>query len=998
MISDEEQEELKKAQNDKELKQVFKKIASKDPDAYFPTKELRELGYMRKNCECCGKFFWTSLKKRKVCGDPTCSGGFNVVIDNPSKVKLSFIEVWEKIVEILEPRGYVPIKRYPCVARWNPTSEFTIASISAFQPYVITGEVEPPAKKLLIPQFCLRFNDIENVGITGSHNTGFVMIGQHAFVSPEEWNQGELFMDIHDFIHKGVGLPIEEITIHEDSWAGGGSFGCSLEFFSRGVELFNQVYTMFEQTPEGPKELKLKVLDMGLGQERVAWFSQGTPNMYEAIFPFVLSKLREITQIELDLELYNRFSQYSAYLNVDEVDNMDKAWNRVAKELKIGVKELKHKIMPMTALYSIAEHARSLLFAINDGKLPSNVGGGYNLRVIFRRAISFIDKFNWDIDIADVCAWHAEELKSLFPEVSEHLGEIREILEVEKEKFYATKKKAGKILEKILKKGQISTETLIELYDSNGISPDMVKTTAEKYGVKVKIPDDFYKLVVERHEKSEQIYATEREFELDLEGIPETKSLYYYDYTNTSNEAKVLKIIDNMVVVDKSVAYPTSGGQLHDIGKINDQEFNDVFKQGNYIIHVLHSKPKFKEGDIVKIEVDEEWRKQLSQHHTATHIVNAAAREVLGSHINQAGAKKTLKKSHLDITHYEQIPKDKLIEIEKKSNEIVEKSIDLNLSFIPRSEAEQKYGMAIYQGGAVPGKYLRIVEIPGVDVEACGGTHLNNTSEAGNIHITKSQKIQDGIVRLTFVAGEATEKLKEKHKRIIGELKAILNVERNLLVGRVKELFEKWKNVNKSLKSGNVDENDLQLTSNELFAGDVLSEISQILGTKKVDVISKVQKLLEEWEDNKNKLEKKDIGTFLSKSFAESLYNNAEQHKPFTLIYHIFSGIDQNDLKNISSNVQKYADNSINWFFDEIGKGTYVTGMMSSEIAKNTNISLNNFIREELQDYEFRGGGKDTYVSGYVSNEKGTTSSVAKYFKKNFDEYIKKKYKKEKKK
>jgi len=601
VLSDKEQLELKDAHTDKELKQVFKIIASKNPESYFPTKELKGLGYIRKKCECCGTFFWTTLKDREVCGDPACSGGFQVVVDNPSKIKLSFIGVWEKIVEILEPRGYVPIKRYPCVARWNPTSEFTIASISAFQPYVITGEVEPPAKKLVIPQFCLRFNDIENVGVTGSHCTGFVMIGQHAFVSPEEWDQDQLFMDIHDFIHKGVGLPLEEITIHEDSWAGGGSFGCSLEFFSRGVEMFNQVYTMFEQTLEGPKELKLKVLDMGLGQDRVAWFSQGTPNIYEAIFPYVLSKLRDITKIELELELYDQFSQYSAYLNIDEVDDMDEAWQRVAKELNISVKELRNKIMPMTALYSIAEHARSLLFAINDGKLPSNVGGGYNLRVIFRRAISFIDKFKWDIDMANVCVWHAKELKGIFPEVSEHLDEIREILDVEREKFYATKKKAGKILEKMLKKGEVSTKKLIELYDSNGISPDMVKSTAKKYGMKVNIPDDFYKLVVERHEITEQDHATRKEVELDLEVIPETKSLYYYDYTDTSNEAKVLKIIDKMVVLDKTVTYPTSGGQLHDVGTINGQNFSDAFKQGNYTVHVMDDKPNFTEGDTVKV-------------------------------------------------------------------------------------------------------------------------------------------------------------------------------------------------------------------------------------------------------------------------------------------------------------------------------------------------------------------------------------------------------------
>lgn len=167
--------------------------------------------------------------------------------------------------------------------------------------------------------------------------------------------------------------------------------------------------------------------------------------------------------------------------------------------------------------------------------------------------------------MADVCVWHAEELLDIFPEVSEHLEEIREILDIEKKKFYATKKKAGVILERILKKGDISTETLIELYDSNGISPDMVKQTAKKFDIKIKIPDDFYALVVEKHEKVEQVHATEREMKLDLEGVPETKSLYYYDYTETSNSAKVLKIIGNMVIVDKTVTYPTSGGQLDDI-------------------------------------------------------------------------------------------------------------------------------------------------------------------------------------------------------------------------------------------------------------------------------------------------------------------------------------------------------------------------------------------------------------------------------------------------
>jgi len=951
--------------SDKEQKKVFKEIASKEPDKYFPTKELRELGYMRKHCKC-GTYFWTVHKDREVCGDPACSGGFQVVADNPSPIKLSFVEVWLKIVEVLEPRGYQPIKRYPCVARWNPTSEFTIASISAFQPYVITGEVEPPAKKLVIPQFCLRFNDIENVGITGSHCTGFVMVGQHLFVPPNEWHQGELFMDMHDFIHIGVGLAKEEITIHEDSWAGGGSFGCSLEFFSRGVELFNQVYTSFEQTPDGPRELKLKVLDMGLGQERVAWFSQGTPNMYEAIFPYVLSKLREITEIKLDLDLYNEFSKYSAYLNIDEVEDLDAAWKEVADKLDMKADDLRETILPMTALYSIAEHSRSLLFAINDGKLPSNVGGGYNLRVIFRRAISFIDKFNWNVDMADVCIWHAEELKDIFPEVSEHLDEIRQILNVEKDKYYATKKKAGKEIEKALKKGDISVENLIEMYDSKGISPDMVKETARKYNKTIKIPDNFYTLVVERHEKVEQVHATEREMELDLDDLPETKSLYYYDYTTLSNSAKVLKIIDNMVILDQTVVYPTSGGQLHDIGTINGQKFIDAFKQTNYTIHVLEEAPKFKEGDTVEVKVDKGWRTQLSQHHTATHIVNAAARDILGSHINQAGAKKTEKNSHLDVTHFDQISREDILKIEKRSNEIVGQSIDLKLSFIPRTEAEQKYGMSLYQGGAVPGKKIRVVEVPGVDVEACGGTHLNNTSETGYIHITKSQKIQDGIVRLTFTAGEATNILKEKHKTVLAQLKTILNVDRKHMVGRVQELIEKWKAINKALKTGKPNGEDLELKSAETFEGDVLSEISQMINIRKLDVPSKVQKFYDEWVEGKNKL--KEMENLLSDEGIENLINRAKNLNGLKVVIKSFNNLDQKDLKNLGVMLLKKHPEAITIFINKTDKGIMIMGMLGAKPNDESDINMGNLIKECLSNFGGKGGGRKDNGQGSIPN------------------------------
>jgi hypothetical protein len=419
---------------DKEVKREFKGIASAHPDNYYATAVLKREGFVRKRCAACGTFFWTVNASQDVCGDPSCSGGFRLFENNPSKNKMSYVQTWQSLTKHFSVRGYRIMNRYPVVARWNPTMDFTIASIAAFQPHVISGEVEPPAKKLLIPQFCLRFGDIDNVGITGSHLTGFIMVGQHMFVPPEEWNQNQAFQDLYDWFRNELGLPKEELTFHEDAWAGGGNFGPCMEFFSRGVELCNQVYMLYQQTPDGDIGLKLKVLDMGLGLERCAWFSQGKGTAYDATFPAVIHKILERTSHVPNYELQKKFLPKASYLNVDEVDNIGEAWERVARELSVNANDLRQAIEPMQAIYSIAEHARSLLFALTDGGLPSNVGGGYNLRTIFRRAQGFIEKFHWNLDMGEVAQWHAEELKDMFPELLENIQDTKKILAVEKEK------------------------------------------------------------------------------------------------------------------------------------------------------------------------------------------------------------------------------------------------------------------------------------------------------------------------------------------------------------------------------------------------------------------------------------------------------------------------------------------------------------------------------------------------------------------------------------
>lgn len=842
---------------DKELKARFKKLASAQPDKYYATGVLEKEGFMRKHCKC-GTYFWTVHKEQETCGDPTCMGGVDIFKGSPAKKKLSFPDVWLGFKKFFEARDYKAINRYPVIARWNPTIDFTNSSIAAFQPYVISGETPPPAKKLVIPQFCLRFGDVDNVGVTGSHCTGFVMIGQHVFVSPEEWDQDELFHDIYDYITKEVGIPKGELTLHEESWAGGGNYGPCMEFFSRGVELFNQVYMMFEHKESGDKQLEIKVLDMGLGMERVAWFTQGALTMYDAAFPTVIAKLRKNLKVEFDESLYRKFAPLASKLNLDEADDIDKQWKQVATQLEVSVDELKNKILPMTALYSIAEHSRALLFALIDGGLPSNIGGYYNLRVIFRRAMDFIEMFKWDVSIPEVCEWHAEYLKPVYPELTKGLADVKKILEVEKQKYYQSKKKGGQMVEQLLKsKKQVTTDKLIELYDSHGISPEQVKEEAGKLGMKIDIPDNFYSLVAEKHSHAEQQTQTKKEIELDLKDVPATQALYFDAYDYIDFEARVLKIIDGKyVMLDRTAFYPTSGGQLHDKGFINKTEVAEVFKQGNAIVHAMKHKPDFEQGDHVVGKIDFDTRLQLAQHHTAAHILNGVARKVLGNHVWQAGASKSLEKARLDITHYDSLTEEEVAKIENMANEIIKQDLPVYKSFMERNIAEAKYGFTLYQGGAVPGKQIRVVSIPGLDVEACGGTHLNLAGEVKLIKILKTSKIQDGIVRIEFTAGQAAVKTASQEKGVLEETAKMMGVDIDQLPGRVEELFEIWKKARKADKAGKkMLSPELKLTSTIAYKGeDVLIKIAEILKTQPEHVNKTIARFLKELEEYKKKL------------------------------------------------------------------------------------------------------------------------------------------------
>ncbi len=786
--------------NEKKIKEELRKKAQKDPEKYYPVSFLKDKGYMRKKCKVCGNYFWTLDAEREVCGDPQCIGKYEF-INNPSNtnIKLDFIASWKIFSKIFKKLGYTPIKRYPVLARWRDDMDFVITSIADFQPYVVKGIVDPPANPLVVPQFCMRFTDIDNVGYTGRHYTGFVMIGQHTFVPKEEYDKERYLSEIHYFLTNGLGIKEEEIIYHEDAWAGGGNLGPSMEFFSRGLEIGNQVYMQYEITSEGGiKPLEISVLDMGMGQERVAWFSQGTHTSYEANFPTVMDYLYTKTGYKPNKELWSKFLPYSALLNIDEVVDIDKVWDSISEKIGVEKHILKKEIEPIASLYAIGEHLRTLLVAISDGAIPSNVGGGYNLRVIARRSFDLINRFKFDVDIKDIIERHAKYLKPQYPELMENLDSVFLIMDVEYRKYLKSKEKAKQIVSN-LKGKRITIEDMVSLYDTHGISPQVLK----EEGLIQEVPDNFYQLVSDRHEKKSQKAQTRKEVPIDVSDVKDTDILYWGDWRLVEFDAKVVKVDGNYVVLDRTAFYPTSGGQLHDTGVlvVNGREYRviDVIKKDNVVVHVLEDASELKKGMKVKGKVDFERRMQHAQHHTATHILNDACRKVLGKHIWQAGAEKTVEKARLDITHYELPSFEQIQEIERVANEIVLRNLPVNKYIMKRNEAEEKYGFRIYQGGAPPGKYLRIVEV-GEDVEACGGTHLNYSLEAGLIKIISVSKIQDGIIRFEFVAGKKALEYVQKMEGLLRESSQVFNVSYEQLPSASKRFFEEWKRQRKEIE------------------------------------------------------------------------------------------------------------------------------------------------------------------------------------------------------
>ena len=716
---------------------------------------FRANGFQRKQCKSCGKFFWT-LGDGEVCGEAPCVE-YTFIGKPLFKAKMNVHEMRESFLSFLESNGHPRVSRYPITARWRDDVFFTQASIYGFQPWVIQGVVEPPANPLGISQTCVRFNDIDNVGKTGSHFTMFEMMAHHVFnkTGKEIYWKDRTTELCHEFLTKVQGLDPRLVNYSEAWWEGGGNAGPCLEVLLGGVEVATLVFMSYAIENGNQRPMDIRVVDTGYGLERLTWISQGTPSAYEAVFGEVLDGLKKLSGTGVDEKILAEYSKVAGSMKIETAADVRALRVDTASRLGMSADDFMRKIRPFESMYVICDHTRALMFMLSDGVMPSNVRQGYFARLLVRRALREMSQLGMKTRLSEVVSKQIDFFAKDFSDLEENREEIVKLVDVEEEKYRDTLTKGRGIVQRLESsergsQGKITAEDLIELYDSHGLNPEVVKEFATG---PVDVPDDFYKRVAARHSKVEREEAVQ---DVSLpEGLPATKLLFYKDPYKYRFRAKVLAVVGDHIVLDKTYFYAESGGQESDAGTMKDMKVVHVDKIGNVVVHKVEGDIKAVPGKLIACSVDEERRRRLQRHHTATHIINGAARSVLGNHVWQTGAHKAADIARLDITHYADLTKQELQKIELLANRTVLSGTKVQSSFMERNIAEKRYGFRLYQGGAVPGKDIRVVRIGDFDVEACGGIHCRNSLEVGPIKILRTKRIQDGVVRLEFVAGMA---------------------------------------------------------------------------------------------------------------------------------------------------------------------------------------------------------------------------------------------------
>ncbi|MBQ3050220.1 MAG: alanine--tRNA ligase [Oscillospiraceae bacterium] len=711
----------------------------------------------------------------------------------------------EKYLSFFESKGHLRLPSYPLVPI-NDKSLLLINSGMAPMKKFFTGEVVPPRNRVTTCQKCIRTPDLERVGHTARHGTYFEMLGNFSFGDyfkdeaipwawefltevleiPEELLYPSVYEEDEEAFklwNEKMGVPAEKIIKlgkADNFWEHGtGPCGpCSEIYFDRGIEhgcgkpdckpgcdcdrfmeIWNNVFSQFNSDGKGGyTELEHKNIDTGMGLERLACVMQGVDNMFE-------------------------------------VDGVRKILDKV---VEISGKNYGENKDNDISIRVITDHVRGATFMICDGVLPSNEGRGYVLRRLLRRAarhgklLGVNEPFLYKVIDTVV---HENECQ--YPELREKQDYITRVIKTEEENFSRTIDAGMKIFSELMAEHKANGITVFpgadafKLYDTYGFPIDLTIEMCDDEGMKVD-EDGFKALMEEQRVRARK--AREALGDLGWAGIEFGKSVpdtEFVGYDNSETEAKLLAIVSEnelqqevaagaeaIIVLDKTVMYAEMGGQVADHGRIVSGdcvfEVNNVQKNngGKYMHYGVVKSGHFSVGDTVVASYCPERRNAVGRAHSATHLLHAALRKVLGDHVHQAGSLVEPDYLRFDFTHFSAVTPEQLKEIEKAVNDAALSGHGIKVEEMSIDEARKCGAMALF--GEKYGDVVRVVSMGNVSVELCGGTHLDNTAKAGAFHITSEGSVASGVRRIEAVTGPKTMELLYKDIAELSALAAML--------------------------------------------------------------------------------------------------------------------------------------------------------------------------------------------------------------------------------
>ena len=700
-------------------------------------------------------------------------------------------ELRDKYLTFFEGKGHLRLDSFPLVPKNDPSLLLINSGMAPMKKWFLAQE-EPPRHRVTTCQKCIRTPDIERVGITARHGTFFEMLGNFSFqdyfkeevipwawefLTSDEWMaipKDKLHISVYkeddeayDIWTKKVGVAPDHMVRlgkEDNFWEhGSGPCGpCSEIYFDRGpeygcgkptcgvgcdcdryMEIWNLVFSQFDADGKGHYErLARPNIDTGMGLERLACVMQGVGNLFEV--DTVQSVLHHVEHI--------------ANKTYGEDDKTD---------ISIRV---------------ITDHIRSCTFMVSDGILPSNEGRGYVLRRLLRRAarhgrmLGITRPF-----LVELVETVIQSSESAYPELREHDAYIKKVIGTEEANFARTIDAGMNILNNMIDGLEKAHEHLLKgldvfkLNDTFGFPLDLTKEIAAEQGIEID-EEGFHAEMTKQKERAraERLKKNISGWSEDLFGALDAEPTVFTGYETLCDTGVVVALSDEetltdaiatdeeakdgvLVVLDKTPFYAEMGGQAADHGMLNSADCSlrvlDVKKtpKGYYVHTCVLESGIVKVGDHLTAQVDKEYRMAIARNHTATHLLQAALREVLGDHVHQAGSYQDAEITHFDFTHFSAVTPEELARVQKIVNDKIYESMNVTVREMPIEEAKKLGAMALF--GEKYGKVVRVVDIEGWSTEFCGGTHVKNTAQIGGFKIVSEASVAAGIRRIEAVTG-----------------------------------------------------------------------------------------------------------------------------------------------------------------------------------------------------------------------------------------------------